>query len=404
MSDYGYVAINQQGKKVKGNIVADNEGDARILLKKNSYMLINIKRQSAWNRDLNFEFHRKIKLRSISIFCRQFVSMLNAGVSILNALTMLEEQTEDKHLAAGIRELRVEVEKGRLMSEVMKEMTEVFPILLADMITAGEASGNIELALDRAATQFEKQTKLKGLMKQSMMYPIVLLAVILIILFVMIGVVIPNYAVMYEDIDTKLPAVTLVLMAMGNFMQTKWYLIPIIVVGLFLLNNVFRKSVMGMNFYGHLAMKLPIFGKLNMKTYSASFARTFSSLMAAGIPMVKALDSAAGTMQNYVIRTKLLNCKEAIATGIPLSETLISEKVFPPMVVHMTAIGEEAGDIEGMLTKVADYYDDEVEVGTKTAMAALEPLMILVMAGIVVVLIYAILAPMLGMYDSLGNM
>lgn len=404
MSDYGYVAINQQGKKMKGKVVADNEEDARKLLKKNNYLLVSMKRLGAWNKDISFNFHQKIKLRSISIFCRQFVSMLNAGVSILNALTMLEEQTEDKRLAAGIRELRVEVEKGRLMSEVMKEMPAIFPALLADMVTAGEASGNIERSLDRAAVQFEKQTKLRGLMKQSMMYPIVLVVVIVIILFVMIGIVIPNYAVMYEDIDTKLPGVTVFLMTLGNFMQERWYLIPVFLIGLFALNSIFRKSEAGMIFYGHLAMKLPIFGKLNIKTYSASFARTFSSLIAAGIPMVKALDSAAGTMQNYIIRTKLLNCKEAIATGIPLSETLIREKIFPPMVIHMTAIGEEAGDIEGMLTKVADYYDEEVEVGTKTAMAALEPMMILIMAGIVVVLIYAILAPMLGMYDSLGNM
>lgn len=403
MGDYGYTAINKGGKQIKGKIIADSVEEARGLLRKNEFMPISIKKLGAWNKDINFKIKKKVKLRSISVFCRQFVSMLNAGVTILNALTMLEEQTEDKTLAVGIRELRLEVEKGRGMSEVMVEMPEVFPTLLADMVGAGESSGNIELAFERAATQFEKTTKLKALMKQSMIYPIVLLVVINIILVVMIGYVIPNYATMYDEIDTELPGITKVLIAMGNFMQTRWYVLILAIIGIIVAINYFKRTETGMNFNGRLAMKLPIFGKLNQKAYAATFARTFGTLMAAGIPMVKALDSAAGVMQNHVVKIKLLNCKEAIATGIPLSHALTNEKAFPPMVTHMTAIGEESGDIEGMLTKVADYYDDEVEIGTKTAMTALEPLMILVMAGIVVVLIYAILAPMLGMYDSLGN-
>ena len=404
MADYSYIAIEKSGKEIKGSMESDSREKVEQKLRSQGCIPLEIKEQNALQKDIKIGVGKKVKTRDLSVFCRQFVSMLRAGVSIVEALDMLSIQTENKTLSQAIREVRTEIGKGSTLSEAMEKQNKVFPPMLVNMVEAGETSGSIDKSLERMAIQFEKEAKLKGMMKRSMMYPMVLGVVALVILIVMLTYVIPNYMEMYEGYDFDMPALTLAIMHMGDFVKNHAILLVAIIVAIVIGIKSWKKTESGQEFFGTRAIKIPVFKNLNIKTYSSVFARTLSTLMQAGIPMIDAVDSVANTMTNILYKRELLKAKEELAKGGPLSEPLKNGGLFPPMVVHMMAIGEETGEIEEMLDKLADYYDEEVEVTTQTVLALLEPMIIVFMAIIVVILIAAIMGPMLSLYNGVGNM
>lgn len=404
MADYSYIAIEKSGKEIKGSMESDSREKVEQKLRSQGCIPLEIKEQNALQKDIKIGVGKKVKTRDLSVFCRQFVSMLRAGVSIVEALDMLSIQTENKTLSQAIREVRTEIGKGSTLSEAMEKQNKVFPPMLINMVEAGENSGSIDKSLERMAIQFEKEAKLKGMMKRSMMYPMVLGVVALVILIVMLTYVIPNYMEMFEGYDFDMPALTLAIMHMGDFVKNHAILLVAIIVAIVMGIKSWKKTESGQEFFGTRAIKIPVFKNLNIKTYSSVFARTLSTLMQAGIPMINAVDSVANTMTNILYKRELLKAKEEIAKGVPLSEPLRNGGLFPPMVVHMMAIGEETGEIEEMLDKLADYYDEEVEVTTQTVLALLEPMIIVFMAIIVVILIAAIMGPMLSLYNGVGNM
>lgn len=404
MADYSYIAIEKSGKEIKGSMESDSREKVEQKLRSQGCIPLEIKEQNALQKDIKIGVGKKVKTRDLSVFCRQFVSMLRAGVSIVEALDMLSIQTENKTLSQAIREVRTEIGKGSTLSEAMEKQNKVFPPMLVNMVEAGETSGSIDKSLERMAIQFEKEAKLKGMMKRSMMYPMVLGVVALVILVVMLTYVIPNYMEMFDGYDFEMPALTLAIMHMGDFVKNHAILLVAIIVAIVIGIKSWKKTESGQEFFGTRAIKIPVFKNLNIKTYSSVFARTLSTLMQAGIPMIDAVDSVANTMTNILYKRELLKAKEEIAKGVPLSEPLKNGALFPPMVVHMMAIGEETGEIEEMLDKLADYYDEEVEVTTQTVLALLEPMIIVFMAIIVVILIAAIMGPMLSLYNGVGNM
>lgn len=404
MADYSYIAIEKSGKEIKGSMESDSREKVEQKLRSQGCIPLEIKEQNALQKDIKIGVGKKVKTRDLSVFCRQFVSMLRAGVSIVEALDMLSIQTENKTLSQAIREVRTEIGKGSTLSEAMEKQNKVFPPMLVNMVEAGETSGSIDKSLERMAIQFEKEAKLKGMMKRSMMYPMVLGVVALVILIVMLTYVIPNYMEMFEGYDFDMPALTLAIMHMGDFVKNHAILLVAIIVAFVMGIKSWKKTESGQEFFGTRAIKIPVFKNLNIKTYSSVFARTLSTLMQAGIPMIDVVDSVANTMTNILYKRELLKAKEEIAKGVPLSEPLRNGGLFPPMVVHMMAIGEETGEIEEMLDKLADYYDEEVEVTTQTVLALLEPMIIVFMAIIVVILIAAIMGPMLSLYNGVGNM
>lgn len=404
MADYSYIAIEKSGKEIKGSMESDSREKVEQKLRSQGCIPLEIKEQNALQKDIKIGVGKKVKTRDLSVFCRQFVSMLRAGVSIVEALDMLSIQTENKTLSQAIREVRTEIGKGSTLSEAMEKQNKVFPPMLVNMVEAGENSGSIDKSLERMAIQFEKEAKLKGMMKRSMMYPMVLGVVALVILVVMLTYVIPNYMEMFDGYDFEMPALTLAIMHMGDFVKNHAILLVAIIVAIVIGIKSWKKTESGQEFFGTRAIKIPVFKNLNIKTYSSVFARTLSTLMQAGIPMIDAVDSVANTMTNILYKRELLKAKEEIAKGVPLSEPLKNGGLFPPMVVHMMAIGEETGEIEEMLDKLADYYDEEVEVTTQTVLALLEPMIIVFMAIIVVILIAAIMGPMLSLYNGVGNM
>lgn len=338
----------------------------------------------------------------MSVFCRQFSSILKAGVSVINALEMLSEQTENKKLQEAIKRTQDSVEKGETLSDSMKQ-NEEFPSILVDMVKAGEASGSLENSLTRMAIQFEKDAKLKGIVKKAMMYPIVLLCVMVGVIIVMLTFVIPSFMTMFEDLDSELPVTTKAILAMSNSLKHYWFIYIIVIVGVVVGVQLYKRTDAGRHNLDKLKLKIPVFGILQTKTACASFARTMSTLLQAGMPMIDALEISASTMKNVLFYDGLEKVKNGVSLGLPLSNQLKSTGLFPAMVVHMVGIGEETGNVEEMLTNSAVYYEEEVEVQTQTLTSLMEPVIIVLMALVVVLLIMAIYQPMIQLYNTLGN-
>lgn len=404
MKSYSYVAIESGGKEKKGSVEADNVEKAEAKVRSMGLIPLEMKEQTRLRKDIRSSKKKKVSPRDLSVFCRQFVSMLRAGVTIVDALDMLIQQTENKVLAQAISETKREIGKGSTLSEAMRTQIDVFTPMLVNMIEAGESSGSIDASMDRMAVQFEKTSRLNGLIIKSMIYPIVLMCVAVVILIVTVTYVIPRYMKMFEGYDFKMPALTVGLMKMSDFVIDHAVIIIAIIVAIVFGIHKWKQTDAGKEFFGKLAIKLPVFKKLNIKIYASMFSRTLSTLLLAGIPMMDALDNVAKTMKNVLYRDELLRAKDEVSKGIPLSEPLKRGGMFPPMVVHMLSIGEETGEIEAMLDKLADYYDEEVEMSTQTILAFMEPVIIIFMAVIVVILIAAIMGPMLTLYNDVGNL
>ena len=404
MKSYSYVAIESDGKEKKGSVEADNVEKAEAKVRSMGLIPLEMKEQTRLREDIRSSKKKKVSPRDLSVFCRQFVSMLRAGVTIVDALDMLIQQTENKVLAQAISETKREIGKGSTLSEAMRTQIDVFTPMLVNMIEAGESSGSIDASMDRMAVQFEKTSRLNGLIIKSMIYPIVLMCVAVVILIVTVTYVIPRYMKMFEGYDFKMPALTVGLMKMSDFVIDHAVIIIAIIVAIVFGIHKWKQTDAGKEFFGKLAIKLPVFKKLNIKTYASMFSRTLSTLLLAGIPMMDALDNVAKTMKNVLYREELLRAKDEVSKGIPLSEPLKRGGMFPPMVVHMLSIGEETGEIEAMLDKLVDYYDEEVEMSTQTILAFMEPVIIIFMAVIVVILIAAIMGPMLTLYNDVGNL
>lgn len=404
MASYGYEAIDKAGKVLKGSVDAESVEKARLDLKQQGLTLLEIKEQGLLTRDINIEIGGNPTPRDLSVFCRQFVSMTKAGVSILEALKMLCEQTENKKLQKAVEGVRVSVEKGETLARSLGEHPKVFPDLMINMIAAGEASGSLDISMDRMATQFEKSAKTKALVKKAMIYPLVVCVVAIAIVIVMLVVIIPNYTDMFAGLGTELPGITKAVVACSDIIINRWYILLPIVIAMIVVLRAFAATNTGKHVFHGLQLKLPAFKNLIVKQSSSMMARTLSTLMASGVPLVEAVDIVAGTMENVYFKEALYMCKNEIIIGQPLSRPLEESGLFPPMVYHMTRIGEESGNTEEMLTKLADYYDEEVEMAVQSLMAAMEPMIIIVLAGVVGVLVGACMAPMLSMYQALDKL
>ena len=404
MPSYKYTAYTKEGKEKKRSIEADDKDAAVKLIKAEGNTPIKIEEEGLMDKDLNFSFGgKKATSRDLSIFCRQFVSISKAGVSIVDALEMLADQTENKELKKAIYDTMTSVQKGETLAVSMKKQGKIFPPLLINMVEAGEASGNLDVAFDRMATQFEKDTRLKSMVKKAMIYPAALSVVIVGVIIIMMAFVVPTFSDMYADMGQKLPMITLAVVGMSNFVVNKWYVLIAVAAVLIIGFKVFKSTEQGTYILADLAIKAPIFGKMTVKSAAATFARTLSTLTAAGISMIEALEITGKTMKNVRFRDELFNAKDKVAQGRPLSEPLKAGGLFPNMIVHMIGIGEETGNLEDMLLTAAGYYEEEVEVTTESISTVVEPMIICVMAGIVGVIIMAVLIPMFGMYSLAGG-
>lgn len=403
MPGYFYIVADKAGKEKRGKMEANNRDAAKELLKKDGYVILSLEEQSQ-QFDMNFTFGRKLKPRDLSVFCRQFVSILESGVAMKEALAMLEEQTENKTLKKSIAEVLTNIEKGNSLADAMRGESHVFPPMLINMVEAGESSGNLEMAFSRMAEQFEKEAKLKATVRKATVYPIVLIFACIGVIGVMLLYVIPIFIDMFKEIDMEMPAFTMFVMGLSEWAGTHVYIIVGVAVAIFAAYQAYYRTEGGRKNIDRIKMKMPLFGQLVVKSNCSRFARTASTLLAAGVPMIDCLDIVSRIVNNIHYSMAIQNAREEVMKGIPLSEPLRDAGIFPPMVYHMTGIGEETGNIEQMLNKLADYYDEEVEITTQTILAAMEPLIIVFMAVVVGSLVVASILPIAAMYEGLDNL
>ena len=399
MAKYSYRAVDSSGKVKKGTIEANSEDAAKTRLRSEG---LNITEFSE-TKGFSFNFKKKVKNKDLSVFCKQFAAVLRAGVPVISALEMLATSMENKTLVEAINEASAHVQKGGTLADAMKLNPNVFPPMLYNMIAAGESSGKMEICFERMATQFEKNGHIEGKIKSAMMYPIVVLVVVAGVVILMLTKVVPTFSEMFKDMGAKLPVATQMLVNFSDFLVNKWYLVILIVIILIVAIKIFASTEFGQEFNGKLALGLPIFGNLNVKTAAATFSRTFATLLSSGISMVDAIEQTANVMSNKVIRDKIKDCKVQVTRGVPLSKPIKDADVFPAMLPQMMHIGEETGNIEDMMSKVADFYEDEVDLATDALASAMEPLIIVVMAVVVGVIVIAIYSPILGMYDAVDS-
>ncbi|MCI6022202.1 MAG: type II secretion system F family protein [Clostridia bacterium] len=403
METFSYTAVDADGKEKKGSIVAETREDAARSLKDQGLLPMSIGKQSALDKDINFSFGKKgVKVRDLSVFCRQFSSIIKAGVNVINALSMMSEQTENKKLKAAIKNVQSNVEKGETLSSAMRSEGDIFPSLLVSMVAAGEASGSLETAIERMAIQFEKDAKISGMVKKAMIYPIILIIVMIGVVIAMMMFVIPNFMDMFEGLDAEMPFMTVMVINMSNFILDKWWLLILIVAGIVFAYKSYYKTDAGRHMIDRIKIKIPVFGVLAVKTACARFSRIMSTLLSAGMPMISAIEIAAGTMDNVLFKDALQKVRSGVALGMGFSQQIGVTRLFPAMLVHMVGIGEETGNIEDMLTNVANYYDEEVELATQSVTALMEPMIIIVMAVVVGALVLAIYQPMITLYSTLG--
>lgn len=403
MPAYQYTAVDKNGKEIKGTIDAENIDLARQEAKSKDLTLLSLKEQTLLNADISFDIGGKPSARDLGVMCRQFVAMNRAGVTMIDTLKMLTEQTENKKLKAALHEVRLNVERGETLAVSMAAHANIFPEIMINMITAGEASGNLDIALERVSTQLEGSAKTTAMVKKAMIYPIAVLVVAIVVSVVMLVVVLPNYATMFADLGTELPGITKMYMAMSDVLREQWFIIVPVVLALIFGVMTFSKTDSGKHVFGKLALKVPILSNMTIKSASSLTARTLSTLMASGVPLIEAVGIVSGVVGNVYFKEALAMAKDEITIGMPLSRPIEECGLFPPMVYHMIHIGEEAGNTEEMLDKLADYYDEEVEMAVASLMAAMEPMIIVVLAGVCGGLIAACMAPMLTMYEALGN-
>ena len=404
MPGFSYVAVDKRGKEKRGSLEAETRERALEQLKAEGLIPVSVREQGALNKEIDFSIGKKVKPRDLSVFCRQFVSITQAGVPMKEALQMLSEQTENKWLKRAISEVLLNVEKGNTLADSMRSQPDIFPSMLVNMVEAGEQSGSLEMAFSRMAVHFEKEAKLKATIKKATIYPIILVIAAIGVIAVMLLFVIPIFIDMFADLDIEMPALTMFVMNSSKWMTSHWYVVLAIIVGVVAAYKLIYKTTQGRLTIDRIKMKMPLFGKLTVKTACSQFARTMSTLLMSGISTIDALETTSKIVNNIHYTNAMLKAREEVMKGVPLSEPLEASGIFPPMVYHMTGIGEETGNVEEMLEKMADYYDEEVEMTTQSVLAAMEPIIILFMALIIGTLVIAVIWPIKSMYNGLDNL
>lgn len=397
MPGFNYTAINRNGKRVRSSLDASSIETAKSSLRGAGYTILDIKEQTTLNRDIEIPFLGNPKAKDMAVFCRQFVSILRAGVSVASVLAMLGQQTSNKKLRAAIREMQADVEKGESLATSMRRHPKIFPAILVNMVSAGEASGNLEESFRQMELYFERSKRTKSKVTSAMIYPCVLIVVMIVVLIVMMTKIIPNFLKTFEDMDAELPKITLGVMAVCEWFKSWWW-VPLLVLAALIVGGVlFHRTNKGKHFFGWLARKTPVVGNLTVKTACATFCRTMEVLIGSGLTLTDSMDLAASNMGNIYYLEAIRDARALVAEGTPLRESLLRTGIFPPMVSNLVGVGEETGDLQSMMGKVADYYDEEVDEATKKLLNLMEPAIIIVMAVFVVIIVLAIYLPMINM-------
>ena len=401
MAIFKYKAINSEGQRIEGSQSADSESQIREMLLSNQYYPLSIEKENSKSKK-SFSFNSKVKLKDIAVFCRQFYVMLDSGLSIGKALNILIEQCEKPKLREALIGVNGELKRGETLASSMRKRKDVFPNLLTSMIDAGERSGNLDIILKRMAEYYEKETKIRGKIKSAMIYPIVLGVVAIIAITFILTFVMPTFVQMFEENNVDLPMSTKMVLGTSKMLGKYGIIIFLILVTAIILLGKYLKSEEGQYKLSIINLKIPVIKKLTQKIIVSRFTRTMGIVSSSGMSLVTSLEIVASVVGNKIAEKELLKVKEKVLKGEGLGDSIMKIKIFPPMLASMVKVGEEAGSLDSILDKTADFYDDELEREIQTATALIEPAMIVVMGIIIGFLLISILTPMFKMYNSIG--
>ena len=401
MANFKYKAINSEGQRIEGSQSADSESQVREMLLSNQYYPLSIEKENSKNK-ISFSFNRKVKLKDIAIFCRQFYVMLDSGLSIGKALNILIEQGEKPKIREALIGVNGDLKRGETLASSMRKRKDVFPNLLTSMIDAGERSGNLDIILKRMAEYYEKETKIRGKIKSAMIYPIVLGVVAIIAITFILTFVMPTFVQMFEENNVDLPMSTKMVLGTSKMLGKYGIIIFLILVTAIILLGKYLKSEEGQYKLSIINLKIPVIKKLTQKIIVSRFTRTMGIVSSSGMSLVTSLEIVSSVVGNKIAEKELLKVKEKVLKGEGLGDSIMKIKIFPPMLASMVKVGEEAGSLDSILDKTADFYDDELEREIQTATALIEPAMIVVMGIIIGFLLISILTPMFKMYNSIG--
>jgi type IV pilus assembly protein PilC len=398
---FEYTVRDKSGKTRTGTMTGASSKAVADRLRESGYAPVSIaeKKESLGKKEITIPgFGPKVKLVDLAVFARQFATMINSGLSLIRALNILAQQTDNAKLAEIISAIRSEVEQGRPLSSAMAEHEE-FPKLFIAMVRAGETAGLLDQVLLRVAQTLEADVALRRKIKSAMTYPVIVLFMAVGLSSAMIVFIVPTFEGLFQSLGGELPLPTQVLVTLSELMRGYWYILIFLPILAWQAFKYARKQPRVRFVLDQLKLKVPVFGPLFHKVALSRFTRNFGSLLRAGVPILSALEIAADTVNNGVMSNAIADVKDAVKEGESIASPLTKHEIFPPMTVQMIAVGEETGQIDEMLEKISDFYDQEVEATTEQLTALLEPVMIAVLGGIVGGMVIALYMPMFKIFE-----
>jgi type IV pilus assembly protein PilC len=390
---FTYKVRDKAGNLINGSLIADSETLVLHRLREMGYTPLDVTKERRGFSSIEFG-GKKVKLKQLAIFSRQFATMINSGLPILRALGILSDQTDNKELARVLAQARLDVEQGASLSGALQKHPKVFNELYIAMVKSGETGGSLDDTLLRLASMLEREVQLRGKIKAAMTYPIAVLGLVGLIMTAMLLFVVPQFKSIYGQLGGSLPVPTKVLLLMSDIFKKLWWLV---IIGAFVARFMFKRfkaTDNGRALVDAIKLRVPVFGSLFHKTALSRFASTLSMLMHAGVPILGALDIVSDTVNNRVISTAVTDVQSSVREGESIAKPLSTHAVFPSMVVQMIAVGEETGQVDTMLEKVAQFYDQEVEAAVDALTSLIEPILIAVIGACVGAAVIALYMPM----------
>ncbi|USG64670.1 type II secretion system F family protein [Brevibacillus ruminantium] len=400
MLTFHYEAKDRTGKRKRGKIEASSKPAAIVELKRQGLALLSIEQEAKGLLQREIHFGKPVKSKDFIVFLRQLATLIRAGIGIVDSVHILSQQSESKALRKILIEVEADIRKGGQLSEAFAKHPKVFQTMFLSMIRAGEASGSLEIVLDRLATYYEKSHYTKEKIKSAMMYPLTVgILSIAVTMYLLINIV-PTFVTMFASFHAELPAMTRMVMSASDSLVRSWYLYIIGIIVVYFIVRIVVNTSYGRYLLDYATLKMPIFGKLLQKGALARMSRTLSTLFSSSVPILQALTIVEDVVGNKIISQAVHESKTSLREGRPLSEPLKRAWVIPPLVSRMIAIGEETGSLDQMLEKVADFYEAEVENAVDKIKTLIEPLMIVMLAAIVGTIVLAIMIPMFEMFGK----
>jgi type IV pilus assembly protein PilC len=403
MPQFRYEGRDMRGRKRRGTITSVSKREAILKLREQGIKVIDLREVPQTLLTKEITFGRPVKLQHFVIYLRQFATLLKAGVTVVDATRILAKQTDSKALKKVLIDIEEQLREGNPLSAAMAKHKQIFPPIVVNMIRAGEAGGNMDETLERLADHFEKVHRTRQKIVSALAYPIVVgLIAVVVVIFLLVGVV-PTFVAMFADFGAELPAITKFVLKASKMMQQYWWLVLLSLFAFYVLIVMIKRQKHTKYYLDYVLLRLPIFGGMLQKAVLARMTRTLSSLFSSAVPILQALAIVENVVENEVIAKVIREARDALERGQSMTEPMRRHWAFPPLVTQMIAIGEETGSLDSMLAKVADFYEAEVEAATDRLKSLIEPLMIVILAGVIGTIVTSILVPMFDIFNHIQS-